>query len=323
MNKRTYYTAMRLGLLEDFSNGEVLAWQKEDYRAIPTDQLFFRLQRQGVELNQSEFLELAENFESPEDLSDEFLDDVNIELEYDQSYLILFELWRRLIPEKQSLSIFCDELDHLIELYDEQKLENLEPLQDAIDQLQIIIEENGDYGKNSQEAFKTISEECANILEDFLYDFTFEQIEQGNIKYASELTEKFREFIPDSKWFDLLHARLLLLSNQPIEENLTKLVNKAAKDTDLDFNFDLLAFLARTEDKEPFRKIVKKTISLLETEVDFQDLLNVCQEYFVNQNLDTGEEIIEQILEDRKDIPEDAPFNQHDKNVKLILGLLA
>ncbi len=57
---------------------------------------------------------------------------------------------RRLIPEKQSLTIFCDELDHQIDLYDSNMLENMDALEDCLDNLQGLLNKNTDEGPNQK-----------------------------------------------------------------------------------------------------------------------------------------------------------------------------
>ena len=110
---KALYNLLRINWLEDPSIG-VQPWQVEDYRVLSTADLFSKLEKLKIPLNEESFLLYVESSDSPEELVECLcLDDEDLEIS-DQSYLLLFELWRRLIPEKESLSIFCDELDRLI-----------------------------------------------------------------------------------------------------------------------------------------------------------------------------------------------------------------
>ena len=119
------YNLLKINWLEDPSI-DVEAWQVEDYRKISYEELFERLEKLGISLTQESFFIYSENVSTPEQLLEFLWIHDDEAKEYDQAYLIIFELWRRLLPEKQSLSIFCDELDYRIELYDKKKLEDEE-----------------------------------------------------------------------------------------------------------------------------------------------------------------------------------------------------
>lgn len=96
-------------------------WQTEDYSRFSTQQLFELLKPLKISLSESVFLDYSKNAESPEDLTDILCPDDEGTPSYEKSYLILFELWKRFNPNKESLSVFCDKLDHLIHNYDEGK----------------------------------------------------------------------------------------------------------------------------------------------------------------------------------------------------------
>jgi hypothetical protein len=72
-------------------------WQVEDYRELSIETLFNRLSRLGLSLKEENFLMMAETYSSPEELTHELWPEKETEMPV---YLLLFELWRRLIPEK-------------------------------------------------------------------------------------------------------------------------------------------------------------------------------------------------------------------------------
>ena len=191
MERRVLYNSLRLHYQDD-PDLEVEPWQVTDYRHESRDSLIEQLNAFEIYLDPSSFIAYADSCESPEELTDEFLSDTKLEPEdADYVYLLIFELWRRLLPEKQTMSLFCDELDHQISLFDSDKLETLESLEDALANLLYLLNEEVDKGANSIELFETIKESCANHLEDFLYDFIDLQIENDNHLYASEILEGF------------------------------------------------------------------------------------------------------------------------------------
>jgi hypothetical protein len=111
------YNLIRMNWLED-PTLPVEPWQVEDYRLLPDEEIYSRLEKLGISIDQARFIEYALHFTSPEEMTETLWVDEELD-NFDQAYLLIFELWRRFLPEKQSLSIFCDELDYLIDRYDE------------------------------------------------------------------------------------------------------------------------------------------------------------------------------------------------------------
>jgi hypothetical protein len=293
---------------------EVEPWQVEDYRALTNEQLFDRLKLQDISLDKSSFQSIAEQFDTPEELTLQLLstrdDD---DMTQDQVFLILFELWRRLLPEKTCLSIFCDELDYQIYLYDHGKTENVEALQDAIANLQVILDENRDEGADPVDAFQAISQACANDLETFLYDYIAEQIDLGNQNYASELLDDFSDYVVDPKWFEFLRARLTGSSDPETAYEMThELMKDAEKAKDLEFNFELISLMIEQGGHDDFLKIVKLTQPLLKCEEDFQDLLSAAADFYHRLDQESIENQIQNILTRRKDKRFDLAVNKND-----------
>ncbi|MCB1119646.1 MAG: hypothetical protein KDK65_06775, partial [Chlamydiia bacterium] len=166
-------------------------WQVEDYRSLSLKQLFERLSERQIHLDQERFFEAAQSFDSPEDLVDAIGQSLNVAgKELDAVYLLIFELWRRLLPEKQSLSLLCDELDNLIHAYDQGNLFHLEKLQDALANLVVVIEDNAEEEEEDPATlFNAVMQNLANDLVAFLYDMITDQIDLGEVDYAEELYE--------------------------------------------------------------------------------------------------------------------------------------
>ncbi|MBS4169064.1 hypothetical protein [Parachlamydia sp. AcF125] len=300
VERKALYNLLRMNWLLE-PNLKVMAWQVEDYRALPMVEIFKRLQAKQVELDKVSFIALAEHCDTPEDLTDELLGEAEISHEdEDQIYLLLFELWRRLIPEKPCLSTFCDELDHQIYLYDQGHLDQEEGMQDVLANLQVILDENVDRGGKPLEVFELVTNTCANDIESFLYDFIAEQIDHHNYAYASELIEGFQKYIKDDKWFEFLTTRILAVTDSHTANlQVRQLIKKIMTKPDLEFIFEILTFLVQDGEKEAFVKLAKKGASILQTEEDFRDMLLISADFFHHLDLDRQEAEIKKVLQAR------------------------
>jgi hypothetical protein len=304
---------------------QVEPWQIEDYRSLPLESLFARLKEHQISFNRTTFTEAAQDFDSPEDFTEYALNEREFDAqEQDQIYLVIFELWRRLLPEKQSFSIFCDELDHQIFLYDHGETQDLETIQDALSSLESILDENVDEGVKPADIFGAVCNACANDLESFLYDFIAEQIDLKNFSYASELIEGFAPYLQGKKWFDLLRARLLSHTDEEgCQEAVKSILKKALSDPDLEYNFELLDFLAQFGDPQAFVNIAKSIVNKMEYEDDFKDLLSVCADYFHFLDDESKENAVRAILQKRAQIGVEESFQAKDPDCKELLRILA
>lgn len=302
IERRALYNLMRMNWLAD-SSMSVEPWQVEDYRHLPAAQIFESLSQQGLHLDKEHFLSLTDEVDTPEELSALLLDDVEPEPEpalYDRVYLLLFELWRRYAADKPCLSIFCDELDHQMHLYDTVKREGDEAIQDAISNLQIILDENTDKGADPHDVFKLITSNCAHDLESFLYDYISDQLDNGNEAYASDLLDGFKVYVSDVRWFEFLQTRLMMLSPKSDDSrHLERLIDHYGDDRDLEFNLELLAFMVKAGNREIFAKLVKKTLPLVEVERDLLDLLDICADFYHFLDMEPQERAIKKIITKR------------------------
>ncbi len=321
---RAYYNYMRMNWVED-PTLSIEPWQIEDYRVMALDTLFEKLEDLGFSIDKHSFMEEAARVDSPEELalvlSGETEEDKRVE---GQIYLIVFELWRRLLPERLSLSIFCDEVDYLIYVYDHSESVDNEAIEDMIANLQMFLDENCDEGIKPEEAFKAIQSYCANDVEGFLADYISEQLDAGNDVYATELLEGFFRYVPVSKWFELLHARALAASGAEEEAmELVKQLIKRLKHEDAAFNFELLSFLVRYGDEDSFKQVVKHTIPLLEREDDFRCLLSYCADFYHRLDREAVEKAIVAIVEQRKGISLDKSLASNDPGFSVLIKQLS
>lgn len=322
--RRALYTSLRLNWLRD-PTIPVDDWQVEDYREMPFSVLFERLKTHGIHLDRISFLAYANQHSSPEELCDELLNQRKVESKvYDQIYLIVFELWRRFVNDKPCLSIFCDEIDHQIYIYDEGDIDNSEQIQDIIANLQVILEENADQGVDPISVFEYVSAGCAHDIESFLLDYIADLIDNANFSYAAELIEGFSEYIQDHKWFNLQRIRLIA-QNEPRTANrlIVQLLEDHQEDEDkLDFVLEILHFLATEGDGSLFKDMLVKVFPLLESEEDFQDLIDICLEFHQNRDNDGKVNALQTMQAKRREKNVDAPLDPSDNALSRLRQLM-
>lgn len=323
LEKHALYNLIRMNWLNE-PQLSVEPWQVEDYRALPMSALFDRLKHFEIELDRTGFSAYADESASPEELTEHLVGDRDLEAKTeDQIYLLIFELWRRLMTEKPSLSILCNELDYQIYLHDRNESEHSIQLQDALGNFALLLDENVDQGLSTQEAFKLIIPYFANDIESFLYDYIFDLIEEDNESYAQDLLDNFAPYLKGNKWFELLYIRLIELSNQKLADKmLTHLMEDYLDEKDIDFNLELLAYLIDTGKSYDFKTLVPATLDIISKEEEFLDLLMLCIDYFHRSDKETQEKEIQDILQKRTKYVLEEPLKIDDKDKKVLINIL-
>lgn len=295
----------------------VKPWQVEDYRNLSTQTLLKRLRQLGIHLKEEEFLAYAQPADSPEELNEAIWGEAPQNESFDQVYLLMFELWRRLLPHKQSISILCDELDHLINLYDREDLKDDDELQARILELQRILDEQVDQGEKPQKVFQTVLQFSAHDLEGFLYDYMEDQIDQEKDLFASELIDGFYEYFQDPLWLDFLRLRLLINTDEEAADAmLRRILNLLQEDSNLDLLFEIARFLIHRGRGSFFVQTCKIMRPCLKKEDDFKELLIITAEFY--ELLDQKEDAmaLQKILKKRQNIPVSKEIASQDTDIK-------
>lgn len=315
---KAYFNWIRLkkGNNPSFS---VEPWQVEDYREASMETLFDRLAALGLTLTEENFLLMAENYQSPEELTHYFWSKKENEFPI---YLILFELWRRLLPDRESLSIFCDELDNRIQSY------LIDPshdhgLSNTLDRLEELLEESTDLGEGPRAIFTTLSRHVAHDLEGFLFDYISDQIDARRDLEATELLKTFYPYISDTTCFDFLNARLLILA-EAHEGNLAfkKLLTELEEMPDLDLSLEIAAFLVHHGDPLLFQKAAQLCVDQIQTEEDLQELLAIVADYCHFVEKDSEEQQIQSIFSKRMDLSARTILKADDPDVAFLRQIL-
>jgi DNA-directed RNA polymerase subunit F len=325
-NTKALYNSLREHWKQDPSI-DVEEWQISDYRSMTTEELFEHLQELGYRLDREAFLAYAEECETPEELTENLFeeeeppeDDEDGDL-VDQLFLVIFELWRRILPENRTLSILCDEIDHVISAYDEETLDQGSVIEDLLANLIEIVEAHNEEGTEAPEVFQQIARGCANDLEGFLYEYIAELEDEGNISYASELTEAFSRWVSDVKWFDFLHARAVASQDPEAARTLIEELLSLEED-DFVFYLEMLTFLVQEGDEKIFVEGLQRTLSLTEVEEDFAEILDVSKDYFLYLDREVEEEKIAAIMSRRSTVPPEESFDAStDPDSKFLLSL--
>lgn len=221
-------------------------WQVEDLRVLPLKQLFARLHALGFILDERSFSLYVEEADNPEELTDCIWGEDPASAEYDQLYLLLFELWRRLAKEKQCVSVFCDELDRLISLYDQGQLEDVAPLHLALHSLEDILDGSGQ-NASDEAVFKEVTTYSAHDLELFLIDYIGDGIAKGHEMSSSKLLDAFYPYVTRKLHFDLLRVALLAVTDKAAACRMYERILEAAVD-----QHELNAILQSVEDLDLF-----------------------------------------------------------------------
>ncbi len=325
IERRALYNLLSMNWLRD-SSIPAEPWQIEDYRSLSMETLFKRLNAHNFQIGPEYFSSLASEVDTPEDLTNLLLEDVEPSPEpkvYDQIYLLIFELWRRLVSDRPSLSIFCDELDHQIHLYDTEKIHDGESIQDVVATLQTILDENTDKGADPHDVFKLVASNCAHDLESFFYDYISDQLDTNNEVYAQDLLDGFKGYVIDRKWFEFLQTRLLMHAPKSDGKRyLGLLIDRYIEDQDLEFNLELLAFMVKAGSPDHFSKLVKLTLPLISVEGDFEDLLDICADFYHFLDIEPAEIAIKRIISKRKNFSMESPVSPNDPAIKELLALL-
>ncbi len=322
LQTKALYNLLRLKAAEDPSLGAE-EWALEDLRKIPIEKIFSRLSRRGHDLEKGAFLQFAETCDTPEELAELILPDQGDEKQYDSLYLLVFELWRRLIPEKQSLSIFGDELDHRIALYDQEDLESDEEVQDALANLLEVLDENTDAGADPQEVFSVIGDYSANDLESFIIDYIVDILDSDNEPYASELIEGFAPYVSERAWFDFLRARLAAFKD--IGE-ANRLIHRVLEDDpEPSLLIEILNFLAGSGEHALFVAAAQKILPLLKTEEELLEVMEIAADYYGRLDQDAMEQSIQKLMKKRKSVIKslDGPLDAKDPDLNLFNQLLS
>ncbi|MBM3195569.1 MAG: hypothetical protein FJZ62_02325 [Chlamydiae bacterium] len=282
-------------------------WMVEDLSAVSDKNLLKRLEDLKVPVSSANLKKYLEEIETPED----FLEAVTLETDgpekVENVYLILFELFKRHAPKKESLSIFADGLDFLIQKYEVTSGKNWVEIVPYLKQLVHILRENLSGVKNPSEVLEKLSRHFAYDLEGFIYDFIADLIDSSQEVLAEEFIELFFDYLTKPYWFTLLEYYLKGADEERLE-NLSDLVMEIK---DFEFSLEVLHVL-KEEESDRFFPLLSHTVDFSKDEADFVELLTVAQEFFEEKDRLREMMEIKKILDSRSQIDEKRRLHPQD-----------
>ena len=320
---RSLYNLLQISAKEDVSI-QAEPWQLLDYRTLPEESLFKKLSELGIGLSKENFFLYADNCDTPEELLEcLWLKESDQEGE-EKAYLLIFEFWRRFLPKKQSLSIFFDELDRMISQFDEGFMVDEEAVQEMLSGLEDILDQSIDQGAEPGEIFKTVLEYAAHDVEEFLYDYISELLEEGSDIAASKLIDAFEDYVSDVKWFDFLRARLFSLTDEDVEDSsslLHGILEEQEENPDLIFLNEVCRFLVHRGDGSLFFECVLLIMQQIKVEEDLQELLTLISDFYRCLDREVSEERIVSFIKGRQFKDLKGPI--HPQDVSAVMKLLS
>ena len=317
---RAYFNALRINY-RDGKRDDVSAWQVEDYRILPRETLFERLEEFGIHADTETFLQLIEEYDTPEHLLTSVADDADEETSQ-QIYLLLFELWRRLGDEKQTLSIFCDELDYVIEDYEDEEEGSRERLFECLEELEDILDDSSDQGTDPKEVFQFFKSFCCHDIEAFLYDFISDDIDKGHETYPSELIDSFTPYFDHPEWLELLRMRLIAACDFDEAAIIyDRFVEVLEKEHDLGLYIEVLKYLTYVNDRNEYFSAFDAALSLAETEEDFDELLENAIDFLHDADPEEEKVLIE-LLSQRGSIDPASKLKKTGKDYKTLQAVM-
>jgi hypothetical protein len=284
-------------------------------KSFSTNELFQKLETLNASLDAQSFQSLSDQFESPEELTAHLTKQLQID-EKTALYRIVFELWKRLCPEKKSLSIFCDEFNEMITHYKKGQRENENA--DLVAFLQYILEENLDSGIKPKMAFQNIQSYFQHDLEGFLYRYILDQINEGHAGYASELLDGFYNYLSKTSWFDYLKIRKAILDNP--EEGFSHLgafITQQKKRGDLSLLLEIYNYVAHSAHHGLFNTNLSSVLHLIETESDFLKALQLTIIYY--EHIDKNRALNLSSLLAKRDTPH--AFSKEDPDFQFLKSM--
>ncbi len=272
---RAYYNLLWLSKLRG-QNIPAEDWESFDYRGFSTNSLFALLQTYHIYFDSKDFILFCDDLNNPEDLI-ERLDVEEGELKR-KVYIVIFELWRRLLPEKGSISIFCDELDHLIASY--KGAPNEDALFDILNQVLEILDRNTEMGQSPREVFSRLCLYIAHNLENVIYTYIDTRMKEDAEGGYLSFIDHFMPYVEEKRALQFLKLKALSNVFAKEKESLAAyLVHSLQESSNFSLSVPMLFFLIEEKYQELFSEFFSFLVEKTTEEKKLVVLLDVLMAY--------------------------------------------
>ncbi|MCH9623965.1 MAG: hypothetical protein S4CHLAM27_03360 [Chlamydiia bacterium] len=272
---RGYYNLLWLQKLRNVAeNGE--AWESLDYRTLPLSKLWSSLSKLSFSFDKESFIAFCEPVDSPEELIQLLMPEESEEK--NKVYLLIFELWRRLLPEKESVSIFADELDRKIAAYERYRDDS--ELLLGLGRVVEILESNTIEGEPGEAVFERLCLYVAHDLESVIYTYIDSALADSPGDSCLLLIEHFMPYVKEKRNLQFLKLKSIPVEFVEEREQLAHyLINSLQEEMSIPLAIALLFYLIDRRDKELFAELFSSIISHVSEEKVLVKLLDVLMAY--------------------------------------------
>lgn len=253
------------------------SWESKDYRKIPLETLWNELSSLSLYFNSESFTAFCAPLDSPEELIQILMPEEGEEK--NKVYLLIFELWRRLLPAKESVSIFADQLDRKIAAYEKYK-DDLELLS-ALNQVVDILESNTITDDPPEAIFERLCLYVAHDLESVIYTYIDSGLtDDSHLDSRLLLIDHFMPYVKDKSRLQFLRLKSMPVDFSYEREKLAEhIISSLQEKINIPLSIDLLFYFIEKRDKELFSEFFSFLISSVAEEKILVKLLDVLMEY--------------------------------------------
>lgn len=287
------------------------SWKVADWRGRESTALFNELKEMGVVLDPPLFYQWAAHCETPEDLFDFlFMEEGEESAEWEEErkdhlYLLLFELWRRLVPEKRSLSLVADEIDHVLFAFDSGKEMVDEEMENALEEwVRLLNRLHDEEGLSAKEALHAIEPHFAHSVPDCIIDFLLDVSERGESERYGPLFEKVRPFLTlEPLWAKIVELRFCLREDMTlVNKKLGDLVAHVltTPDVECEVIFALCDISLKLERGELFLRLLERVAPCLQEQEDVEVVVHLLADFLEERPLPALKASLESLKKDMK-----------------------
>lgn len=286
---RAKFNHLQMQTIETLRKGEKdipADWKIWEYHKLSFTELFSILHTLDIVWDAEFFVQEAQKYSSPEEIA--YSLDLSKE-DQEKAYLCIFELWKRLLDDQETISIFCNELDWAIFFYDKTDRNSQETVRLMLQDLLDIFDFNRENSKKPKTIFQEVSYYLAQDLEEFLYRYIRDLIVEEGELAASELLDYYMPYVEGNLWFDFLH--LQTVKGAPSEEItaiISRFMEKLRECSDVELFLTFLCYLLETGKKDVFLHVYQEVLEKIKTEKHFCEMLDIIFAFYKIHDVEKG-----------------------------------